>query len=40
MVGVFHNPDVVATLADRVLVLDDGSVVDTVDVDAYLEGVR
>ena len=40
IVGVFHNRAVVEQVADRVLELEDGSVVRQVDVETYREGGR
>jgi alpha-D-ribose 1-methylphosphonate 5-triphosphate synthase subunit PhnL len=40
MIGVFHNPAVIAELADRVAVLTDGQLERIVDADAYHAEVR
>ncbi|WP_282352259.1 phosphonate C-P lyase system protein PhnL [Haloferax volcanii] len=37
VVGVFHNRDVVAQVADRVVVLDDAALQRVVDVEAYVD---
>ena len=40
VIGVFHDPDVVAELADRVVVLDDGRLDRVVDAETYRREVR
>ncbi|WP_231188406.1 ATP-binding cassette domain-containing protein [Haladaptatus sp. DYF46] len=40
VIGVFHNRDVVAQLADRVVVLDDATLQQVVDTDTYLSETK